>query len=117
MWLIRIIKRFVRGGIALSGKKITQEKAVISLMLAIIKRIAREDKPRDEKELKVLYRSLFSDAAGEVVLEDLCRRFYIASSTIGLDNREQVREGERNAVLYILTMACTPVEPPAEGTA
>lgn len=79
-------------------------------MTKILKRVIKQlvfgaDVLREE-EMVLQYKAVFSGEAGERVLGDLCRRFHILGSTFSLRNTNEsfLKEGERNAVLYILSM-------------
>lgn len=62
MWLIKILRRIAKGMRGLLGKKKALSKqAVIQKELTLIQRIAKRQ-PRDNDELMVVYRSVFSGA-------------------------------------------------------
>lgn len=53
-----------------------------------------------------LYKEVFGSPSGMIVLHDLCNRFHIMSSTkkkTDAPGDMELREGERNVALYILS--------------
>jgi hypothetical protein len=93
------------------------QKAVIREEMEIIRRIARQRRPKTEEELCIIYRSNIAGPGGEIILADLCERFHIASTTRGQydppecrDSEQIRRDGERNVVLYILNKVFQPIE-------
>lgn len=60
---------------------------------------------RRQKEVVENYKATFSSPTGKKVLLDLIRTHHLMSSTFNKDPLEMARmEGERNAVLRILTL-------------
>ena len=62
-----------------------------------------------DEQVKSAY-GIFRDAGGDIVLDDLCARFHVFGSTFDRDRPAvtQLREGERNVVLYILSRVLIP---------
>lgn len=57
------------------------------------------------KQYKQLYKEVFGSEAGKMVLQDLLSRFYMWRTTAGVGGPDDqaIREGMRNAALYILS--------------
>lgn len=57
--------------------------------------------------IRLAYRRLFSTDDGKIVLEDLCKRYYIFDTAVkNGEDRDAIliNEGKRSAVLFILAM-------------
>lgn len=83
----------------------------VKAILGILKRLAKPRRYRDEDELKRVYRSFFGTEPGDIVLMDLAERFHLGTPIKGDD----FMNGERNVVLYILTMVYGPVSPKGDA--
>ena len=60
---------------------------------------------RTPKELRARYKALFESDDGEVVLDDLRKRFHIFGTTFSTDSHEQAYcEGQRTVVLFLQSM-------------
>ena len=110
--LFRIVRRFV---LILRGR-LAAERKVIEKELDLIAAVARGGKKRSEDELRLIYRSNLRGSGREIILEDLCRRFHVASSARGMydppecrDSEELRRSAERDVVLYILDKIYHPI--------
>lgn len=63
--------------------------------------------------LRHTYRRLFSTDDGKIVLEDLCKRFYVFDTlTKGGEDRDTIvlNEGKRSAILFILALLSADLE-------
>lgn len=60
---------------------------------------------RTPKELKARYKALFESDDGQVVLDDLQKRFHIFGTTFSTEPHEQAYcEGQRTVVLFLQSM-------------
>lgn len=100
----------------------TKSIGVTAKILGILKKLARPRRYRDEEELKKVYRSHFDSVPGDIILMDLAERFHLGTPI----KDDDFMNGERNVVLYMLTMIYGPIEhshtkeqgqPPAERDA
>jgi hypothetical protein len=88
-----------------------RSNGIVSHVQKILAWIARVEDKVTGNDLRKVYKSVFSGAGGEIVLRDLCRRYYISSSAFALDPLLHAeRAGERNTVLYILSMVYEKLE-------
>lgn len=82
------------------------DKKITAKILDILRRLARPRLWRSEGDLKKLYQTAFSGAAGETVLLDLAEKFHL-----GLPIKDdEFKNGERNVVLYIVKQIYEPIE-------
>jgi len=59
------------------------------------------------KERKELYNVVFNTPEGNQVLADLCKKYYVHSTTFSKENNEYqmaYKEGQRRVMLYILNL-------------
>ena len=57
------------------------------------------------EQLKINYKELFGSKEGEIILEDMGKRFGMTSTTFVPDSNETVfREGQRSVLLFIQGM-------------
>lgn len=57
------------------------------------------------EQLKINYKELFNSKEGEIILEDMGKRFGMTSTTFVPDSNETVfREGQRSVLLFIQGM-------------
>jgi hypothetical protein len=61
-------------------------------------------KAKESLDLLLAYRNVFGTAQAEKVVNDLIKRYMLRSSMDDSPNRLAFHEGERNVVLFILTM-------------
>lgn len=61
---------------------------------------------------KQMYQDVFGSEQGKIVLSDLCKRFHMmsASNPELSDGLMRFREGERNAILFILSQVDFDIE-------
>ena len=86
----------------------------IKTVLRILKRLARPRRWRDKNELKRLFRTAFAGEAGDAVLLNLAEKFHLGEPI----KDDDFMNGERNVVLYIISMTFTPIEAaPAQAQA
>ena len=57
------------------------------------------------EQLKINYKELFGSKEGEIILEDMGKRFGMTSTTFVPDSNETIfREGQRSVLLFIQGM-------------
>ncbi len=63
------------------------------------------DMLKDPEELRAAYKMLFESNDGQIVLDDLERRFHVFSSVFSTESTDTAyREGQRTVVLFIKSM-------------
>lgn len=64
-------------------------------------------KQKDQKAYLTLYKNVFETPEGQLVLHDICKRWYVYRPTVSKENKGMedilIREGMRNAALDLLS--------------
>lgn len=98
------VRLFTRIMTVFSGKrkliKITVE------ILRILKRLALPRVWHSENDLKKKYSGFFNNPEGETILLDLAEKFHLGEPIVN----DPIQEGERNVILYIVSMSYKPIE-------